>query len=76
MKDRYLPGAHVDALEYVHLIRAGAFFRGVADDVDDNVVVHFLQKKHYTNVEYLVEKVKSMHDFHEKSHCLCGRQEN
>ena len=44
MKDRYLPGAHVDALEYVHLIRAGAFFRGVADNVDDNVVVHFLQE--------------------------------
>ena len=52
-KDRYLPGADVDALEYVHLIRAGAFFRGVADDVDDNVVVHFLQESIFYFVQGL-----------------------
>ena len=38
------PGGNINALEYVHLVRAGAFFRGVPDDVDDNVVVHFLQE--------------------------------
>ena len=33
----------VDALEDVHLIWAGALLGRVPDDVDDNVVVHFLE---------------------------------
>ena len=41
------PGADIDALEYVHFVWAWALFWRVADDIDDNVVVHFLQKKHH-----------------------------
>ena len=37
------PGTDVDALEDVHLIWTGALLGRVPDDVDDNVVVHFLE---------------------------------
>jgi len=38
----HVSGPHVDALEDVHLGRDWAFGRRVADDVDQDVVVHLL----------------------------------